>query len=742
MSNYIFRVVLLSCIFLAGSSIFAQHLEGKVVFTNGKGVAEAIPGAKVKLKNSGEIVITNNEGVFRINAHSFPDTLIVSSVGFQAVAFEIKGEGNDFVINMKSSTLLKGVVVYGENLGKYIDLKDPFNVEKIGQDELRKAACCNLSESFETNASVDVNMTDAVSGAKKIQMLGLDGIYTQIQWENIPLVRGLSSSYGLSFTPGTWIESIQITKGTGSVINGYETMAGLINLELKKPNESERLYVNVYGNRFSRLELNLHGAQKLNDKWSTMTFLHGSNQFVETDVNGDGFKDMPVGYILAGMHRWDFNGPRMETRFGFKGTLASKEGGQIGYSKGADPSVSLWGASFNTSHLEAFSKMGIFMKNRPHGSLGLINQLKFHEMENKFGATTYWGKQRKWYFNSIYSDIIGNTNHNIKTGLSFIVDDYNQRYNDSTFLKTEIVPGAFMEYTYNRLDKLILVSGTRVDYHNLYGVLFSPRFHGKWNFNPKSALRVSVGRGFRVPNPYADYNGLMASNRTWVVAPNITPEDAISSGVTYAQKFLIGDLVSSFSVDYFYTFFNNQLLADMDVSPQELHITNSTGTSYSHSLQVELNVQPIKNFDVRTALKFYDVKAEFNGELMQKTFVPRFRVLVNTSYKTRNNKWNFDLTANWVGKKRLPSTATNPTLFARPDESVDYWLLNSQINYNLKNISFYIGGENLLNVIQKNAIISADDPFGTYFDATQIWAPISGFNIYAGLHFSIKQKKQ
>ena len=629
-----------------------------------------------------------------------------------------------------------------KKIKKTIDLINPRHVETIGTDELRKAACCNLSESFETNASVDVNITDAVSGAKKIHMLGLDGVYTQMQWENIPLVRGLSTSYGLTFTPGTWIESIQITKGTGSVLNGYESMAGMINLELKKPHESERLYVNLYGNKFSRGEINVHGAQVINDKWSTMSFIHASNQFVETDVNNDGFRDMPIGFIGAAMHRWSYEGKNSEAKFGIKGTYADKLGGQLGSTPGSTDGAGGWNAHLQTQHLELFGKNGFFLKKRKFGSIGLIGQAKYHNMENTFGNTTYKGTQRKLYFNSIYGDIIGNTNHNIKTGLSFLYDDYDQTYLDSNFLKTEIVPGAYAEYTYNNLDKLIIVSGFRFDYHNLYGPLVTPRLHAKWNISKRNALRVSVGRGYRVPNPYADYNGFMASNRTWIVNPNIVPEDGVSAGVTYTQKFIFNDNPASFVVDYFYTKFINQLVVDMDVSPTELHVYNTNATSFSHSTQAELSIEPAKGFELRGAFKYYNVQATFNNVLQQRTFVPKFRALINAGYQTRNKKWSYDITGNWIGRKRLPSTATNPAPYQRETISDSYWLLHSQITYNFKRFSLYLGGENLLNVIQDNAIISADDPFGSYFDATQIWAPVSGVNIYAGVHFAIKKKKE
>ncbi len=742
-------IVLFLC--LIGNYLAAQEnnpaqnghvtLTGKVVTTTKNGKEQGVPGAKIYWKTNDERTVTKPDGSFEIEAHQLPDTLFIRSVGFNVIGYNVVDASIDYTFNLKEGKVLNGVTVIAKNLGKSVDLMNPIHVERIGEGELRKAACCNLSESFETNASVDVNITDAVSGAKKIQMLGLDGVYTQLQWENIPLVRGLSTSYGLTFTPGTWIESIQITKGTGSVVNGYESMAGMINLELKKPRESERLYVNLYGNKFTRAEVNVHGAQQLNDTWRTMTFLHASNQFLESDVNNDGFRDMPIGFIGAVMHRWSYNKKNVEGMFGVKGTYVDRQGGQLGSSPVGDGSP-LWNASFQTQHLELFGKNGFFLKNRINGSIGLIGQAKYHNMVNTFGSTKYTGIQRKIYLNSIYGDIIGNTNHNIKTGLSFLYDDYEETYNDTTLLKTEIVPGAYAEYTYNNLDKIIFVAGLRGDFHNMFGPLITPRLHAKWNISKRNALRVSIGRGYRVPNPYADYNSLMASSRIWVVSQDIVPEDGISSGVTFTQRFLVKDRAATLTVDYFYTHFFNQLLVDMDIDPNEVHIYNTNTTSFSHSFQAEVSVEPIERLVTRAAFKYYDVRATYANELIQKAFVPKYRVLLNAGYETRNKKWSFDITGNWVGQKRLPNTSTSPIIYQRPTSSESFWLLNSQITHNFKNFSFYIGGENLLNVIQNNAIIAPNDPFGAYFDATQVWAPISGANIYAGIHFSIKQKKK
>ena len=725
----------ITIVFLVASIVgFAQNITGTLTNSVTKDI---VPFATIKWNK--KFARTDVKGRFQITSKAFPVLLKIEQIGFEAVEVKVNQPTNDLAINLNPIDTLKTIEVEGKNTGKSIDLLSARHTEQIGQEELRKAACCNLSESFETNASVDVSITDAVSGAKKIQMLGLDGIYSQIQWENIPLVRGLSSSYGLTFIPGTWIESIQITKGTGPVVNGYESVAGLINLQLKEPDSDEKLYINTYANRFGRGELNVHGVQKLGN-WKTMSFVHVENSFLELDGNEDGFMDIPVGFDGSFLNRWERHGKNMESKLGIRGVYSNKVGGQLGYGPSNNDPL-LYGMDLNTSEIEVFAKNGFFPKNRKQASIGTIVQGKLHHTEKNFGTNTYEGTQRKLYLNAIYSDIIGNTNHTYKTGASFIIDDYDQTFRDSNFLKTEIIPGLFFEYTYHYLEKLTVVAGVRDDYHNLFGNIFSPRLHAKWNISPQNALRVSAGKGTRVSNPYADYTSLMASNRQWIVSSDLALEEALNAGLTFTQKFIINDKVNTLTLDYFYTSFINQVMPDLDIKSSEIHIHNAQGTSFSHSFQAELNLKPIETLELRSAYKFYSVQAEFAGELRQMAFVPRQRLLLNGSFTTKNKKWSYDLTGNFIGVKRLPSTTNNPSPYRRALASEHYWLLGSQITYKRPKISFYIGGENLLNYTQQRAIIAADDPFGPYFDASQIWAPITGINIYAGLHYTIKHKK-
>jgi outer membrane receptor protein involved in Fe transport len=722
-------------------SIFSigQDLSG-TVYAETEGKEELIVGAQLIWKKSQQGTVTDAQGHYSLPSKSdYPDTLIVSFVGYKTLKiFFDKAPKDGVKIRLEAGNILNEIVVDAGD-DKLLSMMDPIGFERINQGELRKAACCNLSEAFETNASVDVSITDAVSGAKKIQMLGLDGVYTQMQFENFPILRGLSASYGMGAIPGTWVESIQITKGRGSVVNGYESIAGLINIEYLKPDEEGPLYVNAYGNLFGRAELNLHSAFNIskNKKWSTMFFVHGSGVFAENDRNKDGFMDLPKALQFNILNRYKYFGEKYRTQFGYKFMIDEKVGGQMGYSPKSDQG--LWGLNMRTTHGELFGKMG-FLLNRQTASIGLIFQGSYHEIKSNYGLVPYYGRENKVYFNGVYNDEFKNGDHRIKTGVSFTYDDFKQAYNDSAFTRMELVPGAFFEYSYIYKEKFSLVLGVRGDYHNLFGAFFSPAVHAKWNITKTTVLRGTAGHGYRVPNLYADNMSKMASSRQWILTETLKPERAINTGATFIQKFKIGGRESSFSADYFYTHFFNQMILDLDVNPQSIYISNLNGKSFSHALQAEFNLEVARGFNIRFAYKYYDVKMETNGMLQQKAMVPKHRGLLNLGYKTRNKKWMFDITANWIGVKRLPGTITNPIEYQRPDQSKDFVLLNCQVTYVHKAWEFYIGGENLTNYIQKDAIVASDQPFSQYFDASMVWAPVTGANVYAGIRFTMKKK--
>jgi len=642
---------------------------------------------------------------------------------------------------------IEGVTVTGSKAATSLNKKEAGLIFNIDKKELLKAACCNLSESFETNATVDVSFSNAVTGTKQLKMLGLDQKYTSLTKELLPEIRGLASAYGLNFIPGRWIESIQLTKGGSTVTNGYESITGQINTELLKNAEKPETSLNLFADFNGRAEANITNISKINDKWSQTFLLHGNGTFGDTDMNDDGFLDRPKGTQLNTAYLLNYNDLEKSgfgSHFGINFIKDERTAGQMGFDKKIpQDEQSLYGVGIDISRFQVWNKTGYVFKGKPYQSLGWMNQYTYHQQNSFFGLRNYSGKQQTYYSNLIFESILGNTNHKYKAGASFMYDGYDETYLTDNYKRNETVPGAFAEYTLTGL-KYTLVAGARVDFHNLAGTQFTPRLNFKYDFTPQTILRLSAGRGFRTANIFAESQQYFASNRNSQILQNggniygLKPEIAWNYGASLQQEFKLFGRKSAIVADFFRTDFQNQVMVDLDLSPQQLTFYNLEGKSFANSFQTQWDVTPFKNFDVRLAYKYYDVQADYLNGRRQVPFMAKHRGFVNLAYSTNKNTtggfWSFDTTLNWVGKQRLPNTSTNPEEFQLPAYSESYAVLNAQISRNFnKKIRAYLGGENLTSYYQKNAIVDFKNPFGNYFDGGMVYAPIMKANFYVGL---------
>lgn len=641
---------------------------------------------------------------------------------------------------------IEGVTITASKAATSISKKEAGLVFNIDSKELLKAACCNLSESFETNATVDVSFSNAVTGTKQLKMLGLDQKYTSLTKELLPEIRGLASAYGLNFIPGRWIESIQLTKGGSTVTNGYESITGQINTELIKNSKTPETSLNLFADFNGRAEANVTHVAAINDKWSQTFLLHGNGTFGDTDMNDDNFLDRPKGTQINTAYLLNYNDLEQSgfgSHFGINFIKDERTAGQIGFDKKLPQSEqSLYGVGIDISRFQVWNKTGYVFKGKPYQSLGWMNQYVYHQQDSFFGLRNYSGQQHTYYSNLIFESILGNTNHKYKAGASFLYDGYEENYLVDNFKRNEIVPGVFAEYTLTGL-KYTLVAGARADFHNLAGTQFTPRLNFKYDFTPQTIFRLSAGRGFRTANVFAESQQYFASNRNIQILQNggdiygLRPEIAWNYGVSLQQEFKIFGKKSTIVADFFRTDFQDQVLVDLDRSPQQLTFYNLDGKSFANSFQTQWDFTPFKNFDVRLAYKYYDVQADYLDGRREVPFMAKHRGFVNLAYATNKNKnegfWSFDTTLNWVGKQRLPNTSTNPTEFQLPMYSESYAVLNAQISRNFnKKLRAYLGGENLTSYHQENAIMDFRNPFGNYFDGGMVYAPIMKANFYVG----------
>lgn len=620
----------------------------------------------------------------------------------------------------------------------------------ISSKELLKAACCNLSESFETNATVDVAFSNAVTGTKQLKMLGLDQKYTSLTKELLPSIRGLASPYGMNLIPGRWIGGIQLTKGGSTVTNGYESITGQINTELLKMQDKPETAINFFGDINGRFESNITSISKISDKWNQSVLLHGNATLAKMDTNDDGFLDQPTGNQINAAYLLNYNDLEhsgMGTHFGISFVKDERFGGQKDFDKNTDRSQqSFYGVGIDITKFDIWNKTGYVFKGKPYQSIGWMNQFTYHQQDSFFGQRNYLGNQKTFYSNLIFESIFGNTNHKYKTGASFLYDDFDENYLTQNFKRTETVPGLFFEYTLTGL-KYTLVAGARTDFHNLAGTQFTPRLNFKYDISPKTILRLSAGKGFRTANIFAENQQYFASNRQIEILGNggeiydLKPEIAWNYGASLQQEFKLFNRKATLVADFFRTDFQDQVLADLDISPNKIVFYNLDGNSYANSFQTQLDFVPAKNLELRLAYKYYDVQADFSGGKREIPFMAKNRGFFNASYATdKNDKgafWSFDTTLQLVGKQKLPNLNANPAEFRLPEYSDSFATLNAQISRNFnKNIRVYLGGENLTSYTQDQPIIDSKNPFGNYFDGGMVYAPIMPANVYLGLDVS------
>lgn len=739
------------------STELSPILKGKISGQIDVDTVEPLIGAAISYEGRSQGASTNMDGNFEIgripNAHS----IVISYVGFKTDTVDISNINTVDHILMNGELMDEVVISYRSGTTSISHI-EPIQTHLVTEEELCKAACCSLSESFETSPSIDVSFTDALTGTRQIQMLGLAGKYVQISRELIPDVRSLGVVQGLKLTPGPWISGIQMSKGVGSVVNGFESMTGLINLELRKPEKSERLFLNLYGSQGGRYEGNLFVRQEFNKNLSTAILLHGNDRQRRIDNNADGFLDNPLTRGFIGINRWKYqhqNG--MQAQLGVKYSHLSSVAGEIDFvPKLSSNQKTIWGVQTQQQKLELWTKIGKVFSEEKNNSIGLQLGYLMHDSENIYGSKDYENRHQSLFANLIYQTQLWNSQHSIKGGMSYLQDHIFERLGQtssvlegpvtdiSEFNRNEMVPGTFVEYTYMPDETLTVVGGIRVDHHNQYGIIVSPRLHTRYALNDNIVIRGVVGRGWRTANPLAENPGIYANNRPIDIVnnDNDTPyglqrEQSWNMGANMTQTLPFSRL-ATLSIDYYYTLFDNQIIADFESNLSgEIVIRDQRDQSYGHSAQAQFDIEMFNDFDVRVAYRYNRNVGYYGTELLVVPFNPFHKAFINLAYETKT-QWHFDLTLNWRGSQRIPDTRWLGEELKLDEFTPSYFIANAQIRKFLTDdFEIYLGVENMMNYTQSDPIIASDNPFDRNFDASYVWAPIFGRNLYFGIRYKL-----
>ena len=607
----------------------------------------------------------------------------------------------------------------------------------MNKDELFKAACCNLGESFTTNPSVDVAYNDATTGARQIKLLGLSGTYVQMLTENLPNFRGAAIPYALGYVPGPWMKGIQVSKGSASVKNGYESITGQINVDYLQPEDEQQVEVNLFGDTKSRIEANADANVHLSDRWATEILLHHENIIKNHDDNGDGFYDMPGREQYNVQNRWVYKGKS----YIFHGGLgALKEIRTSGQDEEHVHSDDIYRIKLHTNRYEGYMKHA-FILNHEHGTnIAFMSSASMHQLNARYGNKLYDLNEKNLY-GSLMFETNFYTQHNLSLGLSFNHDylGQNEGRNKGQNEK-ETTPGAYAQYTYTLGTKLTAMAGVRFDHRSLYGNFFTPRFHVKYSPVDAISIRLSAGKGYRTVFGMAEYNYLLASGRNLNISKSLKQEEAWNYGLSTAFYIPMFGKTLKLNAEYYYTDFRNQAVVDYDANKEFISIYNLIGKSYSHTFQIDASYPLLKGLEITAAYRLNDVKCtyDYGKTLKEKPLTSKYKALFTASYKTPLGLWQFDATVQLNGGGRNPE----PYQLADGSRSWSprfhsFEQVSAQVTRWFRHWSIYVGGENLTGFMQKTPIYGASNPWGSDFEPTLVWGPVEGRMFYAGVrvHF-------
>ena len=759
----------------------AQELRGEVRDAEGRPLA----GASVYWAGTTVGTSADGGGAFRLHRVKGRELLVASFLGYvndtlrvdaatQQAAFGLRAEGVE----------LEGVVVEAAQSGNFVKRDGIVKGEMISFAGLCKMACCNLAESFENSASVTVGYSDAISGARQIKMLGLAGTYTQILDENRPVMRGLSAPYGLSYTPGMWLNSIQVSKGVASVTAGHDAITGQINLEHRKPTDEERLFVNLYLDDELRPEANISTAFPVSrdGKLSSVLLLHGS---ADTDVrkmdhNGDGFRDLPRSAQFNVANKWLYaadNG--MQIRWGWKYVEESRLGGMLDYRntrsmreamarewdwERTGGTMPLYGSHIRNRNANGYFKLGMPVgasiydadaQDEKRSNLALVADFDHFDEEAYFGLNDYAGRQNSVSVQAMYNHYFtcrSSLNVGVQARLDYIRESLLNRTPwidgrtraDYDWDRNEEEVGAYAEYTYAVRDRFSVVAGLRGDYNAFYDRFFlTPRGHVKWNITPSTTLRASAGLGYRSTNVLTDNIGMLATGRA-IVVPELGDldrlEQALTVGGSLTQTFGLvepGDATLSF--DYFRTQFFHAVVVDQEYDPETIRVYGSSGPSWTDTYQIDFSWSPVERLDLFATFRYTDSemtirRSDGRPVQVERPLVSRYKTLLNIQYATKFRRWVFDATAQLNGPARIP-TQTGDLADSR--HSPRYPMFYAQVSRKVGRFDIYVGCENIADYRQEDPILNWENPYDYRFNSMNVWGPLMGRKFYAGLRFNL-----
>jgi len=695
--------------------------------------------ASVFIPGSKHGTYTDSLGNFIIN--NIPQgeyTLRVESIGMHSQDKSVSVESNQTVfINFhleEAAEHLDQIVVTGTMKETYI--KDsPVKIEVITKEFLQKNPVNNVIEALQTVNGVQEQVNCGVCGTNDIHINGLEGPYTLVLIDGMPIMSALASVYGFNGIPTSLIERIEIIKGPSSTLYGSEAVGGVINIITISPDKLPTLQANSFYTSHREWNLDLAVSPKVFSKATTV--LSGNfyrNQY-RMDYNNDNFTDIPLNNRFSLFNRWSF--ARKENRkaeIAFRYYTEDRFGGVMNWQPKYRGSDSVYGESIYTSRLEA---IGSYQLPITKTNVRIDYSYNKHHQNSYYGTTQYLADQSIYFTNFIWSDSKGK--HDWLLGYTNRFETYTDNslanINDQRF-----IPGVFAQDEWKLLKKTSLLAGTRFDYHKKHGIIVSPRLNIKKDIGNYLITRLNLGTGFRNVNLFTEDHAALTGSRTVQILENLNPERSYNANLNLNYSLFTKHSFGGIDLDLFYTYFTNKIIPDYDSDPNLIIYKNLDGSGISRGLSASVQQSFDFPFKIMVGFTFqdvYQITQNDQGEQVRENqvFAPKLSGTFTLSYQIKKHKLSFDYTGKVVGPQALPQY---PTAFEKPQNSPWYTIQNIQITKEWKtNLQTYVGVKNILNWTQESPLIDPGNPFGDAFDTSYAWGPLQKRRLFVGIRYKI-----
>jgi len=626
-------------------------------------------------------------------------------------------------------------------------LKGAISTDVYSQQFFRKNPTPNIFEAITMVNGVKPQLNCAVCNTGDIHINGLEGAYTMILIDGMPIVSSLSTVYGLSGIPNSLIDRIEVTKGPASSIYGSEAMGGIINIitknALQVPNFATDLMTGNQG------EINLDIAKKIfeNKNFSSLLSLNYFYFGNRIDQNKDNFTDTPLQNRISVFNKWNFK--RKEYRqasFALRYFYEDRFGGEMQWQKRNRGSDDVYGESIYTNRFEFFGIYQLPLKEK----FLLQYSYNYHHQNSYYGNTAYLATQKVLFLQMNWEKHFGK--HLLKSGTTLKSTFYDDNTPGTANSLEENQPmkspiyGLYIEDEWEINDKNTLLLGYRYDYHKIHKSVHSPRIAWKFETNPYNTLRLSFGTGFRVVNLFTEDHAALTGSREVVIKDDLKPEKSLNTNLSYLMKIPVNNYFINVDINGFYSYFNNKIVGDFDSEPDKIIYDNLAGHAISRGISTDISTNWTLPIQLMIGVTYMDVYSENEGEKNQQLHAPNWSGTYSLSYQFKN-KLSVDLTGQFYGPMRLPVV---PDDF-RPEYSPWFTLMNIQLTKKFDNgFEVYGGVRNLLNFTPKNPILRPFDPFdnnvddvdsnpyGHTFDTTYGYAPMQGIRTFLGIRYQIR----